>query len=561
MSLKVTNNAFGTLNAGISDSDVTIVLEAGQGARFPVLGAGDYFYATLIDTSNNLEIVKVTARATDTMTIVRAQDNTSARVYNVNDRFELRPTAALFNEKLDADNPSYTGTLTGAGDATLHGLTVGRGAGAVSSNTAVGASALAANTSGAQNTAFGLEALKSNTTADWNSAFGRTSLTANTTGANNTGLGGYTLNANTTGGNNTAVGMSALISNTTASNNTAVGYQAAYSTTTAGANIAIGYQALYSNTTGQLNVAIGSQALYAQTADAYNTAVGGNSMQSTTTGSENAALGRLSLNANTTGLNNTAVGYAAGLANTTGTRNVHIGHEAGYSQTVASGNTFVGRGAGYLTTGQGNTFIGFDAGYSVTTGVNNTFIGPAYAGINGGVGDVMTTGSRNVIIGRFTGNQGGIDIRTSSNHIVLSDGDGNPRMYFNASGNPFIPSIRAAAGTYTAKITAGSAELTFDTSSARYKDNIRDSSYGLNAVMALRSAMFEYKSDPTRTDVGLIAEEVYEVIPELVAVNADGQKDAVNYDRFVSVCIKAIQELNAKVDAQAAEIATLKGQP
>jgi hypothetical protein len=102
MSLKVTNNAFGTLNAGISNSDVTIVLEAGQGARFPVLGAGDYFYATLIDTSNNLEIVKVTARATDTMTIVRAQDGTSARVYNVNDRFELRPTAALFNEKADA---------------------------------------------------------------------------------------------------------------------------------------------------------------------------------------------------------------------------------------------------------------------------------------------------------------------------------------------------------------------------------------------------------------------------------------------------------------------------
>jgi hypothetical protein len=102
MSLKVTNNAFGTLNAGISNSDVTIVLEAGQGARFPVLGAGDYFYATLIDTSNNLEIVKVTARATDTMTVVRAQDGTTARAYNVNDRFELRPTAALFNEKADA---------------------------------------------------------------------------------------------------------------------------------------------------------------------------------------------------------------------------------------------------------------------------------------------------------------------------------------------------------------------------------------------------------------------------------------------------------------------------
>lgn len=98
MGLKVTNNAFGTLNAGITSSSTTIVLNSGEGARFPTLGAGDYFYATLIDTSNNLEIVKVTARSTDTMTVVRAQDNTTARAYSTNDRFELRPTAALFNE-------------------------------------------------------------------------------------------------------------------------------------------------------------------------------------------------------------------------------------------------------------------------------------------------------------------------------------------------------------------------------------------------------------------------------------------------------------------------------
>lgn len=116
MGLKVTNNAFGTLNAGITSSATTIVLTAGQGARFPTLSAGDYFYATLIDTSNNLEIVKVTARSTDTMTVVRGQDNTTARAYSTNDRFELRPTAALFNELATdiATKVSKTGdTLSG----------------------------------------------------------------------------------------------------------------------------------------------------------------------------------------------------------------------------------------------------------------------------------------------------------------------------------------------------------------------------------------------------------------------------------------------------------------
>lgn len=98
MGLKVANNAFGTLNTGITDSDTTIVLNAGEGARFPSLSAGDYFYATLIDTTNNLEIVKVTARSTDTMTVERGEDSTTARAFSTNDRFELRPTAALFTE-------------------------------------------------------------------------------------------------------------------------------------------------------------------------------------------------------------------------------------------------------------------------------------------------------------------------------------------------------------------------------------------------------------------------------------------------------------------------------
>lgn len=101
MGIKVTNNASGTLNAGINSSATTIVLAAGQGARFPTLGVNDYFYATLIDTTNNLEIVKVTARSTDTLTVVRGQDGTTARAYSTNDRFELRPTAALFNEFAD----------------------------------------------------------------------------------------------------------------------------------------------------------------------------------------------------------------------------------------------------------------------------------------------------------------------------------------------------------------------------------------------------------------------------------------------------------------------------
>lgn len=114
MGIKIANNAFGTLNAGITSSDTTIVLNAGEGARFPALSTGDYFFATLIDTTNNLEVVKVTALATDTMTVVRGQDGTTARAYSTNDRFELRPVAALFQDLID--NAGGAGATGGGTD-------------------------------------------------------------------------------------------------------------------------------------------------------------------------------------------------------------------------------------------------------------------------------------------------------------------------------------------------------------------------------------------------------------------------------------------------------------
>lgn len=95
-----TNNAVATLSAGINNSTTTITLTGGQGALFPNPTAGNYFYATLVDAATQLvlEIVKCTARSTDTLTVVRAQQGTSAQSYLANDRLELRPTAYGFAE-------------------------------------------------------------------------------------------------------------------------------------------------------------------------------------------------------------------------------------------------------------------------------------------------------------------------------------------------------------------------------------------------------------------------------------------------------------------------------
>ena len=94
MDVKFTNNGHSTLAASVATSDTSITVASGHGARFPSLSGSAYFFATLIDASNNLEIVKCTARSSDVLTITRAQESTTARVFAIGDRIELRVTAA-----------------------------------------------------------------------------------------------------------------------------------------------------------------------------------------------------------------------------------------------------------------------------------------------------------------------------------------------------------------------------------------------------------------------------------------------------------------------------------
>lgn len=113
MVVLVKNNAFSTLASGIDGSVTSITVAAGTGSLFPAAGGADYFYATLINTSNQLEIVKVTSRSTDTLTVVRAQDGTTARAYSSGARIELRVTAALLADIRDSITPA-DGTVTTA---------------------------------------------------------------------------------------------------------------------------------------------------------------------------------------------------------------------------------------------------------------------------------------------------------------------------------------------------------------------------------------------------------------------------------------------------------------
>ena len=91
-----TNFAATTLASGINNIVTSLAVAPGTGTLFPTLAGAQYFYAVLADaaTGTTREVIKVTARSTDTFTIVRAQDNTTGQTYITGDKIELRLTAA-----------------------------------------------------------------------------------------------------------------------------------------------------------------------------------------------------------------------------------------------------------------------------------------------------------------------------------------------------------------------------------------------------------------------------------------------------------------------------------
>ena len=483
------------------------------------------------------------------------------------------PYATTSGELIDSSNLLYSGT-----DLTVYGITVGRGAGAVATNTAVGASALINNSTGAYNT---------------------------------------------------AVGMQALQSNTTASNNTAVGYQAGYSNTSGIYNTAVGFQAMYINVSGANNTAVGRGAMYGYNGTGvgtHNTAVGDLSMFWADTGNYNTSMGSTSLNTLTTGSNNVAIGYSAGSALTTGGNNTIVGMGAGSNTLGGSNNTFVGQYAGGLAgygplTGGGNTCIGPASGINLTSGSYNTFIGPQ-GSVNQGSGGLMTSGSKNTILGAYNGNQGGLDIRTASNYIVLSDGDGNPRGIFDNSGNLLVGTtsgsyhrfLKSSSSDFAVQSANTSASapyghlITFtaaapndatsmflrcdDTgqtgriqlrsnggianysgnnvnlSDRREKTNFAPAKSYLDTICAIPVQTFNYidqsEDDPGLT-LGVVAQDVQAVAPELVMESNWGTEEepkmrlSIYQTDLQYALMKCIQELKSELDSVKAELAALKG--
>jgi hypothetical protein len=92
-----------------------------------------------------------------------------------------------------------------------------------------------------------------------------------------------------------------------------------------------------------------------------------------------------------------------------------------------------------------------------------------------------------------------------------------------------------------------------ETSAKRYKTNIESLEDQLNKVLNLNPVRYEWINNGSQ-DIGLIAEEVYQIYPELVDIAPDGQIKGIKYTKMVSVLIKSIQELKQEIEQVKAQI-------
>ncbi len=127
MPIKLGNNAAAHLAAPLAVDGTSIVLVTTEVGNFPSLAAGEWFPMTLSDPDGHLEVVKITARAGNILTAVRAQEATAARVWETGDRAEIRMTAGsitAIRDESKAEMTAYKAVVDAEVDAVQVGLSL-----------------------------------------------------------------------------------------------------------------------------------------------------------------------------------------------------------------------------------------------------------------------------------------------------------------------------------------------------------------------------------------------------------------------------------------------------
>jgi hypothetical protein len=371
-----------------------------------------------------------------------------------------------------------------------------------------------------------------------------------TSGGNNISMGFNSLEELTSGSHNIALGSKALIGDN-GNQNIAIGYESqasVYVSRITNDNIGIGYRSLNLNLADN-NIGIGKQALENNISGTGNIAIGEFSSNLSQTGIHNTSIGSLTLrnniassqvavgynalNKNTSGFQNVAVGANTLELNQTGTIHTACGTLALSTLVAGDGNVAVGHSALKLLIGDnngGNTSLGTRSLNNLSTGFANVAIG-----IDTGTNYVGSE-SQNILIAN-TGNVAENNTIRIGTNVVHNRAfiQGISGTNIGGSGDPVLINSAGQMGTTL--------------SSIKYKNNVHDMNNYSSKILDLTPRTFTYKNDDSNTlQVGLIAEEVEKIFPDLV-IYKNNEIESVRYQNLVPMLLNEIIKLNNRVIA------------
>lgn len=290
-------------------------------------------------------------------------------------------------------------------------------------------------------------------------------------------------------------------------------------------------------TTGNVTITSGNLAITAATTSSVGQITQGGTRILHTFGTQNTWVGSGAGNFTLTGTVNVAVGNTAMQSVSSGSNNVAVGSQCMANGTITgNNNTIAGFQSGYtIAGGSDNTSWGYNSLSSITSGNRNTALGR-----NAGAG-FTTSDSDNICIGYLVPGTAG-----TSNTMTLAAGTGTGNGQVNKTFIHGIRGITTVNNDAIAVLIDSAGQLGTVSSSIRFKENIlnlQDS-----RVLDLRPVSFTLKQDG-RKGIGLIAEEVEKIMPELVAYNQDKQPESIKYHDIPILLLKEIQNIVKRLDS------------
>jgi hypothetical protein len=272
-----------------------------------------------------------------------------------------------------------------------------------------------------------------------------------------------------------------------------------------------------------------------------STAFGANALQSLTSAANCTAVGANAGKA-LTGANNTAIGQAALLIATSGVENTAVGSGAMYNGIPGNANTAVGYVSLQNCTGGANAALGWGTLDSIGAGNYNVAVG-----YNAG-GDNTGTDSNNVYLNS-------LGAAGDNNTLKIGTNTGTGTQQLNKAFIAGIRGITTGTADAIAVLIDSNNQLGTVSSSIRYKENVSDMGNVSSPVMNLRPVTFDFIDKPShKKQVGLIAEEVEQIMPSLVAYNSEGTPESVKYHDLPVLLLNELQKLNKRIEELEAKL-------